>query len=174
MLPSTMGEVVRPPCVVIAPYSSGSERFHTTLPSGDSARSSAETVNMKMLPLAVSTAGEAHAARCCGTSLRNWLTLCSQRTLPDVASTATRRSCVSETSPDVVVCKYRRLPWMTGVDRPPNGSVHARFSPEGDHREGRFFSDDVPSREGPRDSFQSLARSTGARPAANRITRSLL
>jgi hypothetical protein len=49
-----------------------------------------------------------------------------------------------------------------GADRPPNGTFHARFSPEGDHFEGRFFSADLPSRFGPRHSGQSAAKAAGA------------
>ena len=39
-----IGEVVRPPCVVTAPKSSGSDRSHSGLPSGDTQNSCAPTV----------------------------------------------------------------------------------------------------------------------------------
>ena len=52
-----------------------------------------------------------------------------------------------------------RSTFTTGADLPPNGSVHATFSPPGDHRAGRLVSADVPSRRGPRHSGQSLASS---------------
>src|SRR5688572_6940493 len=44
-----------------------------------------------------------------------------------------------------------------GAERPPYGTFHARLSPAGDHFTGRFFSDEMPSRAGPRHSAQSLA-----------------
>ena len=59
---------------------------------------------------------------------------------------------------------------ITGVDLPPNGSIHARFSPDGDQLDGRFVSVDRPSRPGPRHSGQSLAATT-AMPADAAKTR---
>src|SRR5688572_19383920 len=110
-----------------------------------------------MLPVAGSTAGDAQAPRSGRTSLKYWLNLRSQSTLPLLASTATSLSCVRDTSPSVIVSRYSRLPKVTGVERPPNGSVHATFSPDGDQLDGRFVSAERPSRLGPRDSGQSSA-----------------
>src|SRR5262245_3106278 len=115
-----------------------------------------------MLPVAGSTDGEAHAARCCGTSERYTLAPRSQTTLALSTSTATSRSCVVAGSPGVVVCRYSRLPNTTGADRPPKGSDQATFSPAGDQRDGRFVSADVPSRFAPRHSGQSFAPSVAA------------
>jgi hypothetical protein len=49
-----------------------------------------------------------------------------------------------------------------GAERPPYGAFQARFSPEGDHFTGKFFSVDVPSRRGPRQSGQSAAEAQDA------------
>src|SRR5207244_2430707 len=86
-------------------------------------------------------------------------------------STATSRSCVSARPPGVMVCRYRRLPKMTGVDMPPNGNDHATFSPEGDHFVGKFVSVERPSRLGPRHSGQSAACSHTLQTAITRLPR---
>ena len=96
-----IGDVVRPPCVVTAPYSSVSDRSHRIFPSGDTHTSCAATVNRYTLPVSGSTAGDAHEARCCGTSLRYRLKRRSHTTLPVSASIAMSRSCVSVGSPGV-------------------------------------------------------------------------
>jgi hypothetical protein len=87
-----------------------------------------------------------------------WLKRRSHTTLPLSASIATRRSCVFVRSP-IGELRYRRLPNATGDERLPIGIRHARFSPDGDHFEGRFVSVDRPSRFGPRHSGQSDAPS---------------
>src|SRR5436190_7661997 len=53
-----------------------------------------------------------------------------------------------------------RLPNTTGDERLPIGTRHARFSPLGDHLDGRLVSSDRPSRAGPRHSGQSDAPTT--------------
>src|SRR5688572_24973144 len=58
-----------------------------------------------------------------------------------------------------------RLPKTTGAERLPIGIRHARFSPEGDHFDGRFVSVERPSRDGPRHSGQSAAPVTAMAPA---------
>ena len=58
-----------------------------------------------MMPVAGSTAGDAHAARSYRTSLWKSLTRCSHTTLPVSASMATSRSCV--VAIDAVVIVWR-------------------------------------------------------------------
>src|SRR5690242_3789409 len=57
-LPSTIGEDMRPPCVVHMPTSSARERSQRTLPAGDSAISRPLALIAMTLPDAGSTAGE--------------------------------------------------------------------------------------------------------------------
>jgi hypothetical protein len=100
------------------PNSSGSDRSHSTLPSGDSDLSSPFPLKTKMFPVAGSTAGDAHAIRCGGTSLVKRLYLCSQSRAPVSALNAISRSCIDAPDP-AVFCRYRRSPKTTGEDRPP-------------------------------------------------------
>src|SRR5574338_1418766 len=72
-LPSTIGDDMRPPCVVHMPNSSLSDRSQSSLPSFDSDISSPPPLMAKTLPVAGSTAGEDQARRCAGTSLENML-----------------------------------------------------------------------------------------------------
>src|SRR5260370_23934174 len=60
-----------------------------------------------------------------------------------------------------------------GAERPPYGASHARFSPAGDHFAGKPFSEEIPSRAGPRQSAQSLADTeiTAARRKSGPIAR---
>src|SRR5688572_19635667 len=118
-----------------------------------------------MLPVSGSTAGDAHEARCWGTSLRYRLKRFSHTTLPLSASMATRRSCVFAGSPTGEL-RYNRPPNATGADRLPIGIRHARFSPFGDHAAGKFVSLERPSRDGPRHSGQSDATVTATAHAA--------
>src|SRR5262249_43740088 len=126
-----------------------------------------------MLPVAGSPAGAAHAIRRGGTSLSYTLIRCSQICLPVFASRHSTRSCIDSPSP-AVLNRYTR-PFITiGDERPPKGAFHTRFSPLGDHLVGSPFSDEVPSRAGPRQSGQSLAdapRSAGAKVMSRRSDR---
>src|SRR5215203_6240274 len=61
--PSTIGDDMRPPCVVHIPYSSASERSHRSLPSLESDMRRPPPLIAKTFPLAGSTAGEDHAIR---------------------------------------------------------------------------------------------------------------
>src|SRR4029450_9185483 len=67
--PSTIGEDIRPPCVVHMPNSSASERSQSTLPSRDSDITRPLPLIANTLPDAGSTAGDDQAMRCAGTSL---------------------------------------------------------------------------------------------------------
>src|SRR5215831_1027732 len=68
-LPSTIGETVRPPCVVNGENSSVIERSQIFLPSRVSAVSRLLTPNEYTLPVSGSATGDAHPTRCAGTSL---------------------------------------------------------------------------------------------------------
>src|SRR5260370_25242397 len=81
-LPSTIGETVRPPCVVKGENSSVMERSHTFLPSLVSAVSRLFTPKIYTLPVSGSAAGEAQPTRCAGTSLWYRLNLYSHSILP--------------------------------------------------------------------------------------------
>src|SRR5688572_32317521 len=76
--PSTIGDIVRPPCVVNAANSSPMDRCQSALPSADSATTVAPTPSAYTLPVSGSAAGEAHPTRCGGTSLWKILNLYSQ------------------------------------------------------------------------------------------------
>ena len=71
--PSMIGVDIRPPCVVHMPYSSASDRSHSSLPSlfSDIVRPLPLIANT--LPVEGSTTGDDHARRCAGTSLVNML-----------------------------------------------------------------------------------------------------
>src|SRR5262245_26594510 len=166
--PSTTGDIVRPPCVVKAAYSSPNERLQRRLPSGLSAIASAPPVRMKMFPVSGSTAGEAHAIRCAGTSLWKTLTLYSQITLPVEASSAITRSCSAAPRP-TGFWTYTRSPITTGVDRPPDGTRQRKFSPFSFQELMSPVSRETPSRFGPLSSGQSPMRARRG-PWAGRVT----
>src|SRR3954470_6966768 len=67
--PSTIGDDMRPPCVVHMPTSSASERSHSTLPAGESAINRPLALIANTFPEEGSTAGDDQASRCAGTSL---------------------------------------------------------------------------------------------------------
>jgi hypothetical protein len=81
-LPSMIGDDTRPPCVVHMPNSSASERSQSSFPAGEKDISRPLPLKAKTLPVAGSTAGDAQAIRCGGTSLVKTLYLCSHRSLP--------------------------------------------------------------------------------------------
>ena len=138
------------------PNSSASDRSQSSFPAGENDISRPLPLNANTLPVAGSTAGDAQAIRCGGTSLVNRLYLNSQSCLPVSALKQMSRSCNVGPEPEDV-CRYKRSPNTTGEDRPPIGTRHARFSPLGDHDEGSPVSVDVPERAGPRHSGQSAA-----------------
>src|SRR5688572_17277733 len=104
--PSITGDDTRPPCVVHIPNSSASERSQSSLPAGENDISSPLPLNAKTLPVAGSTAGEAQAMRCGGTSLVKRLYLCSQSSFPVSALKHISRSCSIGPEPDAF-CRYR-------------------------------------------------------------------
>src|SRR5512134_3925588 len=91
--PSTIGDDMRPPCVVHIPNSSASDRSHSSLPSFESASTSPLPLIANTWPVAGSTAGDDQAIRCGGTSLVNRLYLYSQRSAPVSAWKHITRSC---------------------------------------------------------------------------------
>src|SRR4030095_3888638 len=83
----------------------------------------------------------------------------SQTSSPVWALKHTSRSSIDSPSP-AELNRKRRSPIAIGVERPPYGAFHTRFSPFGDHFVGRPFSSEMPSRAGPRQSVQSLPERT--------------